>query len=196
MTVSYINENMYETVSRGRGATASFAARDRGPIRSAHPATDRPCRTCCGDAAVRHRRSYWLLLVARLAQGIASGMSWVAALSLIAVTTPMEKRGQSMGIALSTITLGVLVGPPLAGFLVEHFGTASPFLFAAVVTLVDGILRIVLVKDSPRVTDDTAGPLAVLRVPGHSPSSWPSPLARPCFLLLNPSCRCTLAPTR
>lgn len=139
---------------------------------------------------------YWLLLVARLAQGIASGMSWVAALSLLAVTTPMEKRGQSMGIALSTITLGVLVGPPLAGFLVEHFGTASPFLFAAVVTLVDGILRIVLVKDSPRVTDDTAGPLAVLRVPGHSPTSWPSPLARPCFLLLNPSCRCTLAPTR
>ena len=64
-------------------------------------------------------------------------------------------------------------------------------LFAAVVTLVDGILRIVLVKDSPRVTDDTAGLLAVLRVPGHSPSSWPSPLARPCFLLLNPSCQCT-----
>ncbi len=109
---------------------------------------------------------YWLLLVARLAQGIAGGMSWVAALSLIAATTPMEKRGQSMGIALSTVTLGVLIGPPLAGFLVEHFGTASPFLFATAVTLADGILRIVLVKDSPRVTDDIAGPLSVLRVPG------------------------------
>ena len=109
---------------------------------------------------------YWLLLVARLAQGMAGGMSWVAALSLIAATTPMEKRGQSMGIALSTITLGVLIGPPLAGFLVEHFGTASPFLFAAAVALADGVLRIMFVKDSPRVTDDTAGPLAVLKVPG------------------------------
>lgn len=116
---------------------------------------------------------YWLLLIARLAQGIAGGMSWVAALSLIAATTPMEKRGQSMGIALSTITLGVLIGPPLAGFLVENFGTASPFLFAAAVALVDGVLRIVLVKDSPRVTDDTAGPLAVLKVPG----SWSVVLA-------------------
>ncbi len=109
---------------------------------------------------------YWLLLVARLAQGIAGGMSWVAALSLIAATTGTDKRGQAMGIALSTITLGVLLGPPIAGFLVEHFGTASPFLFAAAVALIDGVLRIVLVQDSPRVTDDTAGPLAVLRVPG------------------------------
>ncbi|WP_424446662.1 MFS transporter [Microbacterium sp. CH-015] len=109
---------------------------------------------------------YWLLLVARLAQGIAGGMSWVAALSLIAATTPMQRRGQSMGIALSTITLGVLIGPPIAGFLVEHLGTAAPFLFAAAVALADGVLRIILVKDSPRVTDDTAGPLAVLKVPG------------------------------
>lgn len=109
---------------------------------------------------------YWLLLVARFAQGIAGGMSWVAALSLIAATTTFAKRGQAMGIAMSTITLGVLVGPPLAGFLVEHLGTASPFLLAAGVALADGVLRMVLVKDSPRVTDDTAGPLAVLRVPG------------------------------
>lgn len=62
-------------------------------------------------------------------------MSWVAALSLIAATTTMERRGQTMGIAMSTITLGVLVGPPVAGFLVEHFGTASPFLLAAAIAL-------------------------------------------------------------
>lgn len=67
---------------------------------------------------------------------------------------------------MSTITLGVLVGPPLAGFMVDHLGTASPFLLAAAIALADGVLRIVFVKDSPRVTDDTAGPLAVLRVPG------------------------------
>ena len=109
---------------------------------------------------------YWLLLLARFAQGIAGGMSWVAALSLIAATTPFEKRGQAMGIAMSTITLGVLIGPPLAGFMIEHLGTAYPFLLAAGVALADGVLRIVLVKDSPRVSDDTAGPITVLRVPG------------------------------
>jgi DHA1 family solute carrier family 18 vesicular amine transporter 1/2 len=109
---------------------------------------------------------YWLLLLARTAQGVSGGMSWVAALSLIAATTTFEKRGQQMGIAISMITVGVLIGPPLAGVMVEHFGTASPFLFAATVALIDGLLRIILIKDSPRVADDTSGPLAVLRVPG------------------------------
>ena len=109
---------------------------------------------------------YWLLLVARIAQGIAGGMSWVAALSLIAATTSFDKRGQAMGIAISSLTLGVLLGPPLAGFLVERFSTAAPFFFAAAIALIDGVLRIVLVKGSPRVTDDIGGPLAVLRVPG------------------------------
>jgi DHA1 family solute carrier family 18 vesicular amine transporter 1/2 len=111
---------------------------------------------------------FWLLLVARAAQGIAGGMSWVAALSLIAATTSFEKRGQQMGIAISMITLGVLIGPPLAGVMVEHFGTASPFLFAAAVALIDGLLRILLIRDSPRVVDDTSGPVAVLRVPGST----------------------------
>ncbi|RJF43266.1 MFS transporter [Actinomyces sp. 2119] len=112
---------------------------------------------------------YWLLLVARFCQGIAGGMSWVASLSLIAATTPMDRRGQAMGTALSTITLGVLVGPVLAGFMVDHLSTASPFLLAACVACLDGVLRVVLVKDSPRVSDDAAGPLAVLRVPGSVP---------------------------
>ena len=109
---------------------------------------------------------YWLLLLARLAQGIAGGMSWVAALSLIAATTDFAKRGQAMGIAISSLTLGVLIGPPLAGFMVERLGTASPFLLAAGIALADGALRFFLVKDSPKATDDPSGPLAVLRVPG------------------------------
>ncbi|AYD89867.1 MFS transporter [Actinomyces lilanjuaniae] len=111
---------------------------------------------------------YFLLFVARFAQGVAGGMSWVASLSLIAATTPMEKRGQAMGIALSTITLGVLIGPIVAGFMVEHFNTSAPFLLAAGVAFADGLLRIILVKGTPRVTDDTGGPLSVLRVSGST----------------------------
>ncbi|WP_257181237.1 MFS transporter [Corynebacterium cystitidis] len=111
---------------------------------------------------------HWLLLVARFAQGVAGGMSWVAGLALIATTTSFDKRGMAMGIAISTITLGVLIGPPVAGFMVEEFGTASPFILAAGVAILDGILRITLVRNVPRTTDDTGGPLTVLRVPG----SW------------------------
>lgn len=111
---------------------------------------------------------FWLLLVARFAQGVAGGMSWVAGLALIAATTSFDRRWMAMGIAISTITLGVLIGPPLAGYMVGEFGTASPFILAAGIAVLDGILRIILVRDVPRIADDTGGPMSVLRVPG----SW------------------------
>ncbi|SJZ89505.1 Predicted arabinose efflux permease, MFS family [Marinactinospora thermotolerans DSM 45154] len=110
----------------------------------------------------------WLLMTARALQGLAGGMSWVAALSLIAASTPMSTRARSMGIALSAISLGTLIGPPLAGIMVEHVGVRSPFILAAVLALADGLARILLVKDPGRVTDDTSGPMAVLRVPGSA----------------------------
>ena len=109
---------------------------------------------------------YWLLLVARFVQGIAGGIAWVAALSLIAAATGIEKRGQMMGIAMSTVTLGVLAGPPLGGFLVDAFGPASPFLIAAAVAIVDIALLLALIPGSPRQSDDTVGPFTVLRVRG------------------------------
>ena len=109
---------------------------------------------------------YWLLLTARFVQGIAGGIAWVAALSLIAATTGFNERGQMMGIAMSTVTLGVLVGPPLAGFLVDALGPASPFLVATAVTVIDLVLLLSLIPGSPRQVDDTAGPFTVLRVPG------------------------------
>ena len=73
-----------------------------------------------------------------------------------------------MGIAMSTVTLGVLVGPPLAGFLVDALGPASPFLVATAVALADLAALLALIPGSPRRTDDSAGPLAVLRVPGSA----------------------------
>jgi DHA1 family solute carrier family 18 vesicular amine transporter 1/2 len=111
---------------------------------------------------------YWLLVLARLLQGVAAGMSWVAGLSLIAAVTPFATRGRSMGLAMSMVSLGVLIGPPLAGLLVENFGVRAPFLLAAGFALADGAARLLLVRDCVRVTDDPAGPLTVLRVPG----SW------------------------
>lgn len=41
---------------------------------------------------------FWLLLLARFAQGVAGGMSWVAGLALIAATTSFDRRGMAMGI--------------------------------------------------------------------------------------------------
>lgn len=111
---------------------------------------------------------FWLLLIARLAQGFSGGISWVAALALIAATHPVETRGRAMGFALAATSLGFLIGPPLAGVMATEWGTASPFILAGIIAILDGILRIFLVKDAELPDDDTGSPLTVLHVPG----SW------------------------
>jgi DHA1 family solute carrier family 18 vesicular amine transporter 1/2 len=109
---------------------------------------------------------FWLLLVARVAQGVAGGMAWVASMALIAAVTPIERRGQAFGLAMSAVSFGLLIGPPAAGGLVENFGTAAPFVVAAGLAAVDGMLRLLLVRPTPPTTDDIAGPMVLVRVPG------------------------------
>lgn len=107
-----------------------------------------------------------LLVVARVLQGVAGGMSWVAGLALIAASTPTRTRGRSMGVAMSMVSVGVLVGPPVSGVLVAAFGTHAPFLVAAAIALADGVVRLVLVRDAPPLADEPGGTQAVLRVRG------------------------------
>ena len=112
---------------------------------------------------------YWLLLVSRLLQGAAAGLGWVASLALIAAAIPLERRGACLGLAMSMVSVGTLVGPPLAGWIARDHGHAAPFVLAAAVLVVDGVLRIIFVRPTPPRADDPATALDVLRVRG----SWP-----------------------
>ena len=112
---------------------------------------------------------YWLLLVSRLLQGAAAGLGWVASLALIAASIPLERRGTYLGLAMSMVSIGTLAGPPLAGWISRGHGHAAPFVLAAAVLLVDGVLRVVFVGRAHAQSDDPATTLDVLRVDG----SWP-----------------------
>ena len=112
---------------------------------------------------------YWLLLISRLLQGAAVGLGWVASLALIAASIPLERRGTYLGLAMSMVSIGTLAGPPLAGWLARDHGHAAPFVLAAAVLILDGVLRVVFVRPTPPSADDPATPLDVLRVGG----SWP-----------------------
>lgn len=112
---------------------------------------------------------YWLLLISRLLQGAAAGLGWVASLALIAASIPLERRGTYLGLAMSMVSIGTLAGPPLAGWLARDHGHAAPFVLAAAVLVLDGLLRVVFVRPTPPSADDPATPLDVLRVGG----SWP-----------------------
>lgn len=107
-----------------------------------------------------------LLMLARLAQGAAAACSWVAGLALVAATTPLRTRARNLGIVLSAVSMGVLIGPALGGILADTFGRHAPFLFAAGLALVDGLLRLWLIRPVEQANDDPGTVAGVARVRG------------------------------
>jgi MFS transporter, DHA1 family, solute carrier family 18 (vesicular amine transporter), member 1/2 len=111
-----------------------------------------------------------LLIAARLAQGVAAALSWVAGLALVAAVTPLAQRGRNMGLVLSGVSVGTLLGPLAGGLLADRLGTAAPFLFAAAIATGAGVLQLLLIRPTSAPTDDPGTLRAVLRVRG----AWPA----------------------
>ncbi|GGE57362.1 MFS transporter [Priestia taiwanensis] len=108
--------------------------------------------------------SFWLLVLARALQGIAAAATWTAGLALLADVYPKEERGKAMGIALSGQAAGMLLGPTMGGWLYELGGYHLPFIIAAAIALLDGLLRLILLRDLPEaVKESTTSPFALLK---------------------------------
>lgn len=58
---------------------------------------------------------YWLLVAARLLQGLASSFSWTAALTWLVAAAPPARRGELIGAAMGSAIFGALFGPVLGG---------------------------------------------------------------------------------
>jgi MFS transporter, DHA1 family, solute carrier family 18 (vesicular amine transporter), member 1/2 len=92
--------------------------------------------------------SYPLLLLARILQGLAAAATWTSGLALLAEGFPSQRRGQAMATAFAAANIGVLLGPPISGFLTESFGPRSPFLLAAGLALADAAARVCFLRDT------------------------------------------------
>jgi MFS family permease len=57
----------------------------------------------------------WLLDLSRLLQGAAAAMSWTAALAWLVAATPLERRGEFIGITIGVGLVGALLGPVIGG---------------------------------------------------------------------------------
>jgi multidrug resistance protein len=92
-------------------------------------------------------KQYWLLVVARFLQGIAGSATWLPGMALLADHFPSESRGRAMGTAFAAANLGVLIGPPLSGFLDQSLGPAAPFLLGAGLVALDAAGRAFLLPE-------------------------------------------------
>jgi EmrB/QacA subfamily drug resistance transporter len=72
--------------------------------------------------------SVWHLVAARVFMGVGGAMIVPATLALISLIFPAEERGKAIGAWGAMNGLGVVLGPLLGGWLLEHFNWGSIFL--------------------------------------------------------------------
>lgn len=80
------------------------------------------CSFLCGNAT-----TLWELVLFRFLQGIGGGALLVTSQTIITESWPQEKRGMSQAIYGLGIIIGPTLGPPLGGYIVEHF--SWPYIF-------------------------------------------------------------------
>lgn len=111
-------------------------------------------------------KAYWLLVLARALQGAAGAATWLPGMALLADHFGPEERGRAMGLAFAAANVGVLLGPPVSGFLDQHAGPRAPFLAGAALVLVDAAGRAFLLEEGERVS---SGPIPWRALLGHRP---------------------------
>jgi MFS transporter, DHA1 family, multidrug resistance protein len=114
--------------------------------------------------------SIWLLYASRIVGGIGCAMLIPAIFAYVADITTLEQRAKGNSYVSASMSLGIVVGPGIGGFLAD-FGLKFPFLISALVSLVSVIFSIVLLKES-----QTSQPLPL--DPSHKEESMVRKIAR------------------
>ncbi|MDY0885493.1 MFS transporter [Dongia soli] len=107
--------------------------------------------------------AFWLLLIARVAQGLGAAAMMALAVAMVGETVPKERTGRAMGLLGTMSAIGTSFGPSLGGMLISGFGWRSIFL----VNLPLGILNLLLAyRHLPADRQDTNGQRASFDVIG------------------------------
>jgi len=112
--------------------------------------------------------SFWVLLLARTGQGIASAISWTAALAWLSAGTEPNQRGRALSGAMTAGTLGSLLGPLAAGPAGEWLGIRAPFVILAAVACVLTVVAM-LPPEARGVHQEQAPLLDTLRIAARGP---------------------------
>lgn len=80
-------------------------------------------------------KTLWVLFLSRLLGGLAAACIIPAVMAYVADLTSEQLRARGMGWLAAAMSLGLVIGPGVGGFLAE-FGVRMPFYFASAVALV------------------------------------------------------------
>jgi len=68
-----------------------------------------------------------LLIITRVIQGVGSAMIFVTGIAIVTSVFAPRERGKAIGIIISAVYIGLVMGPVLGGFLTEYMGWRSIF---------------------------------------------------------------------
>ncbi|CAI7652662.1 unnamed protein product [Penicillium glandicola] len=87
----------------------------------------------------------WMIIVARIFQGLSAGVVYTAGLTLLVDTIESHELGPWIGFGLSGMNFGVLVSPTLGGIVYEKAGFYPVFIMGLGVVLVNLILILLMI---------------------------------------------------
>ncbi|MCJ7840102.1 MFS transporter [Lederbergia sp. NSJ-179] len=91
--------------------------------------------------------SIWLLYSSRVIGGIGAALLVPAIFAYVADITTFEQRAKGNSLISAAMSLGIVIGPGIGGFLAD-FGLKTPFLISAMISLVAVFFSIAVLKES------------------------------------------------
>ena len=107
------------------------------------------CSFLCGNA-----HGLWELVIFRFMQGLGGGALLVTSQTIITESYPPEKRPMAQAIYVLGVIVGPTLGPPLGGYIVDHFSWPFIFYINIPVGIVATLLTIQFVR-SPKYKEKT-----------------------------------------
>ncbi|WP_071395668.1 MFS transporter [Bacillus tuaregi] len=91
--------------------------------------------------------SIWMLYASRVIGGMGSALLVPAIFAYVADITTMEQRAKGNSFVSAAMSLGIVIGPGIGGFLAD-LGLKMPFLISAIVSLGAVIFSVIVLKES------------------------------------------------
>ncbi|RXK41833.1 hypothetical protein M231_00832 [Tremella mesenterica] len=101
-------------------------------------------------------KPFWVMVISRFLQGVSSAVVWLVGLSLIIENVPKKHIGRQLEFAVSGVSVGSTIAPPIGGALYSSLGWKAPFVFCIIISGADLIARLLVVeqkdlrRDEPR----------------------------------------------
>ncbi len=108
------------------------------------------CSFLCGNA-----NGIWELVFFRFLQGLGGGALLVTSQTIITESYPPEKRGMAQAIYGLGVIIGPTLGPPLGGYIVDHFSWPYIFYINIPIGIVATLLTLQFVR-SPKYAEKKA----------------------------------------